>query len=142
MSFLDNMLGGAGIGAAQDALGGAIGGYQQCTEADLLKRQYDMQAQQYTSQLAQSMMNTKNAVAQNVYSQMGKQAQPIPFNPNEIEAYKISLSNLVTLWQAKFGDEWVSKFEDDFWADAMFRLEAAGKLEVAKHVWYRIKEDA
>ena len=120
MSLLNNIFG----AGAQQALMGS-------------EQEYDMRAQQYSAALAHSMMNTKQAVAQ---SMMGAQAM-MPFNPNEIEAYKIPLSNLVTLWQAKFGDTWVQKFDEDFWADAMFRLKVAGKLEEAKHTWYRIKED-
>lgn len=140
MSLLNNMF---GSGAQQALIGsGTLGGIQQCSENDLLAQQYASQANQYSQQLAQSMMNTKNAVAQQVFAGQGI-TQAIPFNPNEIEAYKVPLSTLVTLWQAKFGDEWTQKFDDEeFWFDAMFRLKAAGKLEEAKHTWYRIKEDA
>jgi hypothetical protein len=64
-----------------------------------------------------------------------------PFNPNEQPAYQSSMSNLVTLWNAKYGDTWVEKFDEDFWIDAVARLNAVGKLEKAGG-WYRIKEDA
>jgi hypothetical protein len=121
MSLLNNIF---GAGAQQALMG---------SEQEM----YDMRAQQYSAALAHSMMNTKQAVAQGIMA-----SQQIPFNPNEVEAYKIPLSNLVTLWQAKFGDTWVQKFDEAFWADAMFRLKVAGKLEEAKHTWYRIKEDA
>lgn len=136
MSFLNNMFG-SGAQQAQGLLGGAQG----MTLEEIQQRHL---AQQYTQNLAQSMMNTGQQAAQNIYSQMaGAQAsQAKPFNPNEIEAYKVPLSTLVTLWQAKFGDEWVSNFEDAFWHDACERLRGANKLECAKHTWYRIKEDA
>jgi hypothetical protein len=99
---------------------------------------YDMRAQQYNAALAQSMMSTKQAVAQGVMAS----AQVIKsFNPNEIEAYKIPLSQLVTLWQAKYGDTWVDKPDEDFWSVALTRLNVAGKLEHAGG-WYRITEDA
>jgi len=123
MSLLNNIFG----AGAQQALVGT----------SLEDRVLDHRAQQYSNALGQSMAQTKQAVAQGIMA-----SQQLPFNPNEIEAYKIPLSNLVTLWQAKFGDTWVQKFDEDFWADAMFRLKVAGKLEEAKHTWYRIKEDA
>lgn len=125
--MLNNLLG----AGAQSALLGS-------TEDQM----YSDMANKYQHALAQSMMNTKQAVSQNVYNQMAKGVQANPFNPNELEAYKISLSNLVTLWQAKFGDEWVQKFSEEFWYDACDRLKGAGKLEEVKHTWYRIKEDA
>lgn len=88
------------------------------------------------------MMNTKQAVAQNVYSQMARAQAMKPFNPNEIEAYMMPLSQLITLWQAKYGDQWVATFGDGFWEDAYHRLHRAGKLEEARGGWFRIKEDA
>lgn len=103
---------------------------------------YQDMANKYQNALAQSMINTKNAVSQNVYNQMARGPQAVPFNPNEIEAYKISLSNLVTLWRARFGDEWVCNVDEDFWRDAYPRLECNGKLENARGNWFRIKEDA
>jgi hypothetical protein len=102
----------------------------------------DMRAQQYNMALANSMMQTKNAVAQNIYNTKAAGQAIKPFNPNEQEAYKIPLSNLVTLWQAKYGDEWVEVFDDEFWRDAYTRLECNGKLENARGNWFRIKEDA
>jgi len=112
------------------------------TGRSLEQEMYDLRSQQYANALGQSMLATKNAAAQNIYNTVAHQQAVKPFNPNDQEAYKIPLSQLVTLWQAKFGDEWVQKFEDEFWHDAMFRLKAAGKLEEAKHTWFRIKEDA
>ena len=120
-------------------------------ESEMLRQKYEaqalmnqtnlMQSSMYSQNLAQSMAQTKNAMMQNVYSQMASQ-QPIkPFNPNELEAFKIPLSQLVTLWQAKYGDEWVETFDEQFWSDAMSRLKTADKLETARH-WFRIKEDA
>jgi len=121
MSLLNNIF---GAGAQQALMG---------SEQEM----YDMRAQQYNAALAHSMMNTKQAVAQ---SMMGAQVIK-PFNPNEHGAFKMPLSQLVTLWQAKYGDEWVEVFEDEFWQDAMSRLNVAGKLENTRH-WFRIKEDA
>ena len=124
--MLNNLLG----AGAQSAL---LGSSEDQMYADM--------ANKYQHALAQSMINTKNAVAQNVYTQMARGAQAVPFDPNELGAYKVPLSTLVTLWQAKYGDKWVEVFEDSFWQDAMSRLKTADKLETARH-WFRIKEDA
>ena len=131
MGIFDGVLGGqGGIAAASNSLGQI----KECTE-DELQRQYSaMQASAYAQQLAQSMMQTKQAMAQGAYAK--------PFDTNTQEAYKIPLSNLVTLWQAKYGDEWVQTSEEEFWHDAAYRLKEAGKFEVAKGTWYRIKEEA
>lgn len=100
------------------------------------KDMYDMRAQQYSQQLAQSMLATKQAVSQGVFASQKK-----PFNPNEDAAYTTPLSQLVTLWQANYGDQWVERFEDDFWNSARVRLLNNDKLEGVGG-WYRIKEDA
>jgi hypothetical protein len=129
MGIFDGVLGGQGGIAAASNL-----------HEDELERQHlAMQANLYSQQLAQSMMNTKQATLMGAYA---KQAAIKPFDPNAQEAYKIPLSNLVTLWQAKHGDEWVQTSEEEFWHDAAYRLKEAGKFEVAKGTWYRIKEDA
>lgn len=138
---MSSIFGSAGIGAAQGLLGS--GGMQNMTLEEL---QHQQLANEYQQALAQSMMTTKQAMAQNVYSQMatgrGAQAQQIkPFNPNEDAAYNIPLSQLITLWQANYGDQWVERFDDDFWNSARARLHNNGKLEGVSG-WYRIKEDA
>ena len=122
MSLLNSVFG----AGAQQALVGSLPEDQM----------YNNMANNYQNALAQSMMNTKNTVAGHV---LGQQASK-PFNPNEHEAFKIPLSQLVTLWQAKYGDEWVEVFEDEFWSDAMSRLRVADRLENTRH-WFRIKED-
>ena len=155
MSLLNNLF---GSGAQQALIGTSLEDHyknhmqhlraQEDLEILRKQQQYAAQAQMnqaqnaYTKNLAQSMMNAKQQVTGTALGRAIPSTQ-VPFNPNEIEAYKIPLSQLVTLWQAKFGDEWTQKFDDEeFWFDAMFRLKAAGKLEEAKHTWYRIKEDA
>ena len=137
-NFLNNIFG----AGAQGALSGQYEKHMQHLRAqeDLERLRTENQlANQYAQNLGQSMMNAKTLASQNVYSQALK-----PFNPNEIEAYKIPLSQLVTLWQAKFGDEWVSydQLKEDFWHEAGSRLYDSGKLEKAKADWFRIKEDA
>lgn len=145
MGIFDGVLGGQGGIAAQNRLGGvptesmndAYNNHiQKLQDEELQRQQYAMQANVYSQQLAQSMMNTKQAVAQSAYQQTMK-----PFNPNELGAYQIPLSQLVTLWRAKYGDEWVETFDEEFWQDALSRLKVADKLETARH-WFRIKEDA
>ena len=134
MSFLKNVLGGPGIGAASNsAMGTSLGNAAQ----GLIGQSYqDQLAQQYTQNLANSMIGTQQAIAGSVYQQAMK-----PFNPNDIEAYSVSMSNLVTLWQAKFGDTWVEVLQEEFWQHALKRLQHAGKMEQVSG-WYRIKEDA
>jgi hypothetical protein len=122
-NFLNNLFG----ASAQQTLSGQ---YSTATQNHL--------ANQYSQNLGQSMMNAKQGVVQGI---MASQQAIKPFNPNEIEAYKIPLSQLVTLWQAKFGDEWVEIFDEDFWRDAGVRLDSNGKLESARGGWFRIKED-
>lgn len=134
MSLLKNVFGSPGIGAASNsAMGTSLGNAAQ----GLIGQSYqDQLAQQYTNNLAQSMVGAQQAIAGGVYQQAMK-----PFNPNDIEAYNVSMSNLVTLWQAKFGDTWVELFNDEFWTHALKRLNNANKLEQVSG-WYRIKEDA
>lgn len=71
------------------------------------------------------------------------------FNPNKDPVYSISLSELVNLWRARFGDMWVdvSELEEDFWCDASARLHTNKKMEELNHhsdttPWSRLKEDA
>lgn len=119
-------------------------------ESEMLRQKYEAQAlmnqdnlaqsSMYTHQLAQSMAQTKQAMLQNVYGSAIK-GQTKPFNPNEDAAYTTPLSQLVTLWQANYGDKWVEMFEDDFWNSARVRLHNNDKLEGVGG-WYRIKEDA
>ena len=134
MSLMESVFGSPGIGAATNAAQGLVG---QSYQNQLEQKMANHLAQQYSNALGQSMIGAQQAVAQGAYQQTTK-----PFNPNDCEAYKIPLSNLVTLWQAKYGDEWVRTSEEEFWHDAAYRLKEAGKFEVAKGTWYRIKEDA
>ena len=128
MGIFDGVLGGqSGIAAATNAAQGLVGQSYQ-----------DQLAQQYSNALGQSMVNTKNAMAQSIMAQ----AQVIkPFNPNDEPAFNVPLSQLVTLWQAHYGDQWVERFDEDFWANARLRLHENDKLE-AVNGWFRIKEDA
>jgi hypothetical protein len=101
-----------------------------------------MLAQKYTNALAQSMMQTKGAIASQAIQ--GAYATKIStFDPNKSEAWQVPMSQLVTLWQAKFNDTWVDMGieHEDFWRQAHRRLQNADKFE---HVegWVRLVEDA
>jgi hypothetical protein len=147
MGIFDGVLGGQGGMAAQGRVGGvptspmedAYNNHmQQLHEEEELKRQHlAMQANVYSQQLAQSMMNAKQATLMGAYA---KQAAIKPFNPNDSAAYTMPMSNLATLWKAKHGDAWVETFDEDFWRDARARMSKAGMFEEA-HGWFRIKED-
>jgi hypothetical protein len=126
------------------------------------KRQEEQDAisQQYNQMLAQSIMNTKAAQLQNIYTTnntgMLGQAQivgAIPSqqtirksrNPNDCEAYVMPLSSLVNLWRAKYGDKWVdvSEIDDEFWSDASARLHRNNKMEetdIDHAPWARLRE--
>lgn len=80
-------------------------------------------------------------------ARMQSAPQKPEFNPNKHEAWSIPLSQLVNLWQAKFGDVWVdvSDLDDDFWPEASGRLHRNNKMELCDHgntPWARLKEDA
>lgn len=70
----------------------------------------------------------------------GMDPNPRP-NPNEVPAYSMKLRDLVTLWEAKFGESWVDVKElreDAFWIKAIDRMGAAGLFEVTGG-YYRLK---
>jgi hypothetical protein len=67
-------------------------------------------------------------------------------DPNSSEAFQIPLSQLVTMWRLKYGDQWVDgatpkkKLGEDFYHDAFQRLIATDLFERFEG-WYRLKED-
>jgi len=74
-------------------------------------------------------------------------AQMPTYNPNEEPSWKIPLSELITLWRAKFGDVWVdvSDLEEVFWYRASMRLSQNKLFEEGdtrdSTPWVRLKED-
>ena len=118
-----------GLGQAV-GLGGALGNAQ------------NMSASQYNQMMQQQQM----AMAQQGLQQ-GPMHSPRVFDPNKEEAYIIPLSQLVTLWQAKYGDTWANENEfmfgdcDKFFGPAYERLKANMKFERMAG-WVRLKEDA
>jgi hypothetical protein len=113
----------------------------------------DAISQQYNQMLAQSMINTKAAQVQNIYTQAqlgraipSQQTKPNR-DPNNCEAYVMPLSSLVNLWRAKFGDKWVdvSTLDDEFWSDASARLHKNKMMEESdmnNEPWARLRENA
>ena len=137
MSLFDGVFG----GAAQD-LGGGLNATQQAPESLLEQQMRAQLAQQYTSALGQSMLNTKNQIA--AQTLQGAYTTKIStFDPNASEAYQIPLSQLITLWQAKFNDTWVDMGleHESFWRHAHRRLSNAHKFENVEG-WVRLVEDA
>ena len=69
------------------------------------------------------------------------------YNPNQEPSWKIPLSELITLWRAKFGDVWVdvSDLEEVFWYRASMRLSQNKLFEEGdtrdSTPWVRLKED-
>lgn len=135
MSVWDSLVGGAtGTMAQELGIGGTAGSasYGQGLANQINTAQYNSQ-----------MMANNMSAAQQRRVNLGPQAPIKPFNPNELEAYQIPLSQLVTLWRAKYGDEWVNGNDDhkyDFYSHACTRLTASGLFETV-HGWCRLKED-
>ena len=80
-------------------------------------------------------------------ARMQSAPQKKAINPNTHEAWSIPLSQLVNLWQAKYGDKWidVSDLDDEFWPEASARLHTNHKFETLDRdntPWARLKEDA
>lgn len=115
------------------------------------QQEQDAISQQYNQMLAQSIMNTKAAQMQTIYTQAqlggafpSQQTKPAR-NPNDCEAYAMPLSSLVNLWRAKYGDKWVdvSEIDDQFWADASARLHRNNKMEetdLDNAPWAKLRE--
>jgi hypothetical protein len=100
---------------------------------------------------AQGMTHEEIAQAQMPAMKPKARMQSAPqkkaINPNTHEAWSIPLSQLVNLWQAKYGDKWidVSDLDDDFWPEASARLHRNNKMEACDNdstPWARLKEDA
>lgn len=66
------------------------------------------------------------------------------FNPNEQEAYQIPLSQVVAMWQVKYGDQWVDTVvpyeAKDFYSQAYNRLNENHLFEFVEG-WVRLKEN-
>ncbi len=79
--------------------------------------------------------------------QAGPQAPVKKFDPNEDPAFQMPFSNLAPLWQAKFGDKWVNRYQfdypktadDEFYGGVFHRLDRENMFEKASD-WIRLKE--
>jgi len=79
---------------------------------------------------------------------LGGVKQKMPrFNPNDSEAFQIPMSQLITMWRIKHGEDWVDMSRPrppsgkDFYTDAFDRLDRANMFEMFEG-WCRLKEDA
>lgn len=70
------------------------------------------------------------------------------YDPNNDDAYSVSLSTAVDLWRAKHGDAWVRSFDtyadEDFYARLENRLSSNDcfeRMEKYNRRWLRLKED-
>lgn len=144
MSLFDGVFGAgtqsALLGTSEDELYRQHMDHLRAHEDEMRRQKYAMQAQMLQSQMQQAQIANAPSMLKSAYGQAIK-GQSKPFNPNEDAAYTTPLSQLVTLWQANYGDKWVEVFEDDFWNSARVRLHNNDKLEGVGG-WYRIKEDA
>lgn len=139
MSFLGSVFGasdyGTGFNQAQ-GIGGALGNAQNMA-AQLGAQQSNWQAKQAAYNAAQ-----QHRIQSGNFISGGAQVQNKAFDPNEIEAYQIPLSQLVTLWQVRYGDKWVEMREaaaTEFFDHAVERLSHNNLLEEWRG-WARIKE--
>lgn len=102
----------------------------------------------YGTGLGAQMGSTQQAYNQAMQQKMANQAvKPLPrFDPNKSEAYLIPLSQAVTMWQVKHGDNWYDAHElktpmsADFYSDVFGRLKKAELFESIDG-WYRLKEN-
>jgi hypothetical protein len=101
---------------------------------------------------AQAQMYNKAAAAQHgQYGQALSGSKSSMFapdreriNPNESEAFQIPLSQLVTMWQVRFGDQWLDDdktFDEQFYSEAKLRLDH-NKLFERFDGYLRLKENA
>jgi hypothetical protein len=80
-----------------------------------------------------------------VLSAYGRQAQERPrIDPNKSEAFQIPLSQLVTMWQVRFGDQWLDgdqHIDEQFYSHAKLRLDRFGLFERFDS-YLRLRENA
>ncbi len=109
---------------------------------ELLKMQQEMEYQKMSAQMA---MNSSPGIL----GGYGQQAKVLRdrhrLDPNKREAFQIPLSQLVTMWQVKHGDQWVDGSQpmqegEEFYADAYMRL-AQNELFERVDGWARLKEN-
>jgi hypothetical protein len=93
-------------------------------------QQYQKQQNQYRGQYYQQQILAQKQAHRKKTS-----------NPNDDEAYIIPMSQLITMWRARFDDKWTTQqFDDPFWKSAWKRLCDNNKFESTENGWYRLLE--
>ncbi len=121
--------------------------YEHALQIDRTKFAYAAQQAAQQRGLQQGALGGLGAQQSPPWAQNQAAQAPTPkkrFDPNEHEAFQVSMSQLVTLWQAKFGDKWFDAQglrQEDFWDHAFDRLRRAEKME-GYDGWFRLKEEA
>lgn len=153
MSLFDSVFGSGSIDATQYYQEQQKRAYADRIHIERMKAQADHLAMQsdFARQAAAQNMVASPYVDGGMANAQGMPTQPSPrFNPNDYEAFQVPMSQLITMWQLKFGDKWYDaqnvrgKFEHDgkeFWEYAFDRLRRAEKLE-GYDGWFRLKEEA
>lgn len=104
-------------------------------------------AHQTASSYGQIMATNNTNAISGRFGQAQRQAAEYSYDPNVEPSWKIPLSELITLWRAKFGDVWVdvSDLEEVFWYRASMRLSQNKLFEEGdtrdSTPWVRLKED-
>lgn len=116
----------------------------------LLKMQQEIEAQKLRAREQQAMnqMAMNSAMVNSAPGTLGGYGQQKKerFNPNSREAFQIPLTQLVTMWQIKHGDQWVeadapiAPNDDPFYIDGLRRLLKAELFE-EYNGWVRLKEN-
>jgi hypothetical protein len=114
-----------------------------------------LQIEQAMVQMKQAELRRIDAAQQHFSNQgmlgtsgnaMAFRTPPPRFDPNKSEAFQIPLSQAVTMWKLKFGDNWYDAHQarppagKDFYDDVFGRINNAGLFE-STDGWYRLKED-
>tara|TARA_R110000868_G_scaffold66002_2_gene196938 strand:- start:528 stop:908 length:381 start_codon:yes stop_codon:yes gene_type:complete len=117
------------------------------TAKNMIAHAQHVLANQTASSYGQTMAtNNTNAIIGRL-GQAQRQAAEYSYDPNVEPSWKIPLSELITLWRAKFGDVWVdvSDLEEVFWYRASMRLSQNKLFEEGdtrdSTPWVRLKED-
>jgi len=124
---------------------------KQMAAAQQMNAQMEMEEAKIRAKLynqAQAMgianQNALTGIGATLGGSYGLQTPKARFDPNKSEAYQIPLSQLVAMWQVKYGDQWVDIRSDrersDFYWAAETRL---GQNDLFERVdgWARLKEN-
>lgn len=120
--------------------------YDEYTQQAKLTHEMQMQKMQMQNAAMNRGLMNANVLGQGAYIRgtlPGAAVQPKErFDPNKHEAFMIPLSQLVTMWRLKYGDEWLDAsmvHDGSFYAHACTRLNNNDMFENANG-WVRLKE--